>query len=108
MGSYSECKVTHCRINAVNVCYKLGAHQLEITEVRKDMGTSQSKRMSVSCQSVVSRKYHKQCLQGTKEVETLKGLMLLHKAVVSPHLEHGLKCRERESKWRMQREELLL
>lgn len=40
MGSYSECKVRRCRINAMNVCYKLGAHQLEITEVRKDVGTS--------------------------------------------------------------------
>lgn len=42
MGRDSECKVTHCRINDMNVCYKLGAHQLEITEVRKDVGTSQS------------------------------------------------------------------
>lgn len=60
MGSYSECKVTHCQINDMNVCYQLGAHQLETTEVRKDVGTSQSQRMSVSCQSDVSRKYHKQ------------------------------------------------
>lgn len=40
----------------MNVCYKLGAHQLEITEVRKDMGTSQSQRMSINCQSDVSVK----------------------------------------------------
>lgn len=45
--------------------------------------------------------------RGKEEVEILKVLMLLRKAVVSPHLEHCLKFRESDSKWERWREELL-
>lgn len=58
----------------MNACYKLGAHQLEITEVRKDAGTSQSQRMSVSCQSDVSRKYHKPRLPRERKDENIESV----------------------------------
>lgn len=54
----------------MNVCYKLGVHQLEITEVRKDTGTSQSQRMSINCQSDVSvknKKIPQNCLQRKRD-----------------------------------------
>ncbi|CAM4664161.1 unnamed protein product [Lepidochelys kempii] len=45
-----KCKVMHFRINNKNFSYKLGLHQLEVTEEEKDLGVLVDHRMTMSRQ----------------------------------------------------------
>ncbi|CAM5134524.1 unnamed protein product [Natator depressus] len=45
-----KCKVMHLGINNNNFCYKLGTHQLEVTEAEKDLGVLVDHRISMSRQ----------------------------------------------------------
>ncbi|CAM5090421.1 unnamed protein product [Natator depressus] len=45
-----KCQVMHLGINSKNFSYKLGTHQLEVTEEEKDLGVLVDHRMTMSCQ----------------------------------------------------------
>lgn len=70
----------------MNVCYKLGGRQLEITEVRKDVGTSQRECLSAAKVMCLENTTSSAC-RGKEEAGIFKVLMLLYKAEGSPHLE---------------------
>lgn len=71
----------------MTVCSKLRAHQLGITELRKDVGTSPSQGVCVNSQSDVSGKHCKQCSERKRRVGNMEVLMLFRVAEVHPHLE---------------------
>ncbi|CAM5153249.1 unnamed protein product [Eretmochelys imbricata] len=49
-NSEKKCKVMHLGINNKNFSYKLGTHQLEVTEEEKDLEVLVDHRMTMSCQ----------------------------------------------------------
>ncbi|CAM5150473.1 unnamed protein product [Natator depressus] len=86
-----KCKVMHLGINNKNFSYKLGTHQLEVTEEEKDLGVLIDHRMTMSCQcdmavkkaNVVLGWIRRGISSRDKEV-----LVPLYKALVRPHLEY--------------------
>ncbi|CAM4371744.1 unnamed protein product [Caretta caretta] len=86
-----KCKVMHLGINNKNFCYKLGTHQLEVTEEEKDLGVLVDHRMTMS----------RQCDMAVKKANVILGsirrgissrdkevLVQFYKALVRPHLEY--------------------
>uniref|UniRef100_K7F1X3 Reverse transcriptase domain-containing protein n=1 Tax=Pelodiscus sinensis TaxID=13735 RepID=K7F1X3_PELSI len=86
-----KCKVMHLGINNKNFSYKLGTHQLEVTEEEKDLGVLVDYRMTMS----------RHCDMAVKKANTILGcirrgissrdkevLVPLYKALVRPHLEY--------------------
>ncbi|CAM4453019.1 unnamed protein product [Caretta caretta] len=86
-----KCKVMHLGINNKNFSYKLGMHQLEVTEEEKDLGVLVGHRMTMS----------RQCDMAVKKANAVLGcirrgissrdkdvLVLLYKELVRPHLEY--------------------
>ncbi|CAM4373323.1 unnamed protein product [Lepidochelys olivacea] len=86
-----KCKVMHLGINNKNFCYKLGMHQLEVTEEEKDLGVLVDHRMTMS----------RQCDMAVKKANVVLGsirrgissrdkevLVPFYKALVRPHLEY--------------------
>ncbi|CAM5114511.1 unnamed protein product [Eretmochelys imbricata] len=86
-----KCKVMHLGINNKNFSYKLGTHQLEVTEEEKDLGVLVDHGMTMS----------RQCDKAVKKANAVLGcirrrissrdkevLVPLYKALVRPHLEY--------------------
>uniref|UniRef100_K7F000 Reverse transcriptase domain-containing protein n=1 Tax=Pelodiscus sinensis TaxID=13735 RepID=K7F000_PELSI len=86
-----KCKIMHLGINNKNFSYKLGTHQLEVTEEEKDLGVLVDYRMTMSrhCDMAVKKAnmilgYIRRGISSRdKEV-----LVPLYKALVRPHLEY--------------------
>ncbi|CAM5140517.1 unnamed protein product [Natator depressus] len=86
-----KCKVMHLGINNKNFSYKLGTHQLEITEEEKDLGVLVDHRMTMRCQCDMEVKKANAvlgCIRRGISSRDKEVLVPLYKALVSPHLEY--------------------
>uniref|UniRef100_A0A8C3FKP1 Reverse transcriptase domain-containing protein n=1 Tax=Chrysemys picta bellii TaxID=8478 RepID=A0A8C3FKP1_CHRPI len=86
-----KCKVMHLGINNKNFGYKLGIHQLEVTEEEKDLGVLVDHRMTMSRQCDMAVKKANAVLGGIRRGTSSKDkevLVPLYKALVRPHLEY--------------------
>ncbi|CAM4690211.1 unnamed protein product [Lepidochelys kempii] len=86
-----KCKVMHLGINNKNFSYKLGTHQLEVTEEEKDLGVLFDHRITMSCQCDVAMKKAivvLGCIRRGISSRDKEVVVLLHKALVRPHLEY--------------------
>ncbi|CAM4669521.1 unnamed protein product [Lepidochelys kempii] len=79
-------KVMHLGINNKNFNYKLGTHQLEVTEEEKDLGVLVDHRMTMSRQCDMAVKKANAVLGCTSRDEEV--LIPLYQALVRPHLEY--------------------
>ncbi|CAM5075408.1 unnamed protein product [Natator depressus] len=110
-----KCKVMHLGINNKNFSYKLGTHQLEVTEEEKDLGVLVDHRMTMSRQcDMAVRKANVVlgCIRRGISNRDKEVLVPLYKALVRSHLEYcvqsGLSClRRMNSNWNRYREGLL-
>ncbi|CAM4599933.1 unnamed protein product [Lepidochelys kempii] len=87
-----KCKVMHLGINNKNFSYKLGTHQLEVTE-EKDLGVLVDHRMTMSCQCDMAVKKANMvlgCIRRGISSRDKEVLVPLDKALVRPHLEYCL------------------
>ncbi|CAM5108276.1 unnamed protein product [Natator depressus] len=85
------CKAMHLGINNKNFCYKLGTHQLEVTEEEKDLGVLVDHRMTMSRQCDMSMKKANVvlgCIRRGISSRDKEVLVPLYKALVRPHLEY--------------------
>ncbi|CAM4671246.1 unnamed protein product [Caretta caretta] len=85
------CKVMHLGINNKNFSYKLGTHQLEVTEEVKDLAVLVDHRMTMSHQCDVAVKKANAVLGCIRRGISSRGkevLVPLYKALVRPHLEY--------------------
>ncbi|CAM4653297.1 unnamed protein product [Lepidochelys kempii] len=85
-----KCKVMHLGINNKNISYKLGMHQLEVTE-EKDCGVLVDHRMTLSHQYDMAVKKANAvlgCIRRGISSRDKEVLVLLYKALVRPHLEN--------------------
>ncbi|CAM4522288.1 unnamed protein product [Lepidochelys olivacea] len=86
-----KCKVMHLGINNKNFSYKLGTHQLEVTEEEKDLGVLVDHRMTMNHQCDIAVKKANAVLgcigQGISSRDK-EFLVPLYKALVRPHLEY--------------------
>ncbi|CAM4659406.1 unnamed protein product [Caretta caretta] len=86
-----KCKVMHLGINNKNFSYKLGMHQLEVTEEEKDLGVLVDHRMTMSRQCDMAVKKANavlECIRRGISSRDKEVLVLLYKALVRPHLEY--------------------
>ncbi|CAM4513742.1 unnamed protein product [Caretta caretta] len=86
-----KCKVMHLGINNKNFSYKLGTHQLEVTEEEKDLGVLVDHRMTMSCQCDIAVKKANVilgCIRRGISSRDKEVLVPLYKALVRPHLEY--------------------
>ncbi|CAM4680127.1 unnamed protein product [Lepidochelys kempii] len=86
-----KCKVMHLGINNKNFSYKLGTHQLEVTEEEKDLGVLVDHRMTMSRQCDVAVKKVNAvlgCIRRGISSRDKEVLVPLYKALVRPHLEY--------------------
>ncbi|CAM4621975.1 unnamed protein product [Caretta caretta] len=86
-----KCKVMHLGINNKNFSYKLGTHQLEVTEEEKDLGVLVDHRMTVSRQCDMAVKKANAvlgCIRRGISSRDKEVLVPLYKALVRPHLEY--------------------
>ncbi|CAM5107583.1 unnamed protein product [Eretmochelys imbricata] len=86
-----KCKVMHLGINNKNFSYKLGTHQLEVTEEEKDLGVLVDHRMTMSCQCDMAVKKANAvlgCIRRGISSRDKEVLVPLYKALVRPHLEY--------------------
>ncbi|CAM5091879.1 unnamed protein product [Eretmochelys imbricata] len=86
-----KCKVMHLGINNKNFSYKLGTHQLEVTEEEKDLGVLVDHRMTMSCQCDMAVKKANVvlgCIRRGISSRDKEVLVPLYKALVRPHLEY--------------------
>ncbi|CAM4625018.1 unnamed protein product [Caretta caretta] len=86
-----KCKVMHLGINNKNFCYKLGTHQLEVTEEEKDLGVLVDHRMTMSRQCDMAVKKANAalgCIRQGISSRDKEVLVPLYKARVKPHLEY--------------------
>ncbi|CAM4321681.1 unnamed protein product [Lepidochelys kempii] len=86
-----KCKVMHLGINNKNFSYKLGTHQLEVTEEEKDLGVLVDHRMTMSCQCDMAVKKANVvlgCIRRGISRRDKEVLVPLYKALVRPHLEY--------------------
>ncbi|CAM5106476.1 unnamed protein product [Natator depressus] len=86
-----KCKVMHLGINNKNFSYKLGMHQLEVTEEEEDLGVLVDHRMTMSCQCDMAMKKANAilgCIRRGISSRDKEVLVLLYKALVRPHLEY--------------------
>ncbi|CAM4404156.1 unnamed protein product [Caretta caretta] len=84
-------EVMHLGINNKNSSYKLGTHQLEVTEEEKDLGVLVAHRMTMSRQCDMAMKKAKEvlgCIRRGISSRDKEVLVLLYKALVRPHLEY--------------------
>ncbi|CAM4609502.1 unnamed protein product [Lepidochelys olivacea] len=86
-----KCKVMHLGINNKNFSYKLGTHQLEVTEEEKDLGVLVDHRMTMSqqCDTAVKKANAVLgCIRRGVSSRDKEVLVPLYKALVRPHLEY--------------------
>ncbi|CAM5155546.1 unnamed protein product [Natator depressus] len=86
-----KCKVMHLGINNKNFSYKLGMHQLEVTEEEKDLGVLVDHRMTMSHQCHIAVKKANAvlgCIRRGISNRDKDVLIPLYKALVRPHLEY--------------------
>ncbi|CAM5151441.1 unnamed protein product [Natator depressus] len=86
-----KCKVMHLGINNKNFSYKLGTHQLEVTEEEKDLGVLVDHRMTMSRQCDMAVKKANAvlaCIRRGISSRDKEVLVPLYKALVRPHLEY--------------------
>ncbi|CAM5107889.1 unnamed protein product [Eretmochelys imbricata] len=86
-----KCKVMHLGINNKTFSYKLGTHQLEVTEEEKDLGVLVNHRMTMSRQCDMAVKKDNEvlgCIRRGISSRDKEVLVPLHKALVRPHLEY--------------------
>ncbi|CAM4521747.1 unnamed protein product [Lepidochelys olivacea] len=86
-----KCKVMHLGINNKNFSYKLGTHQLEVTEEEKDLGILVDHRMTMSRQCDMAVKKANAvlgCIRRGISSRDKEVLVPLDKALVRPHLEY--------------------
>ncbi|CAM5109435.1 unnamed protein product [Eretmochelys imbricata] len=86
-----KCKVMHLGINNKNFSYKLGTHQLEVTEEEKDLGVLVDHRMTMSRQCDMAMKKANAvlgCIRRGISSRDKEVLVPLYKALVRPHLEY--------------------
>ncbi|CAM5110189.1 unnamed protein product [Natator depressus] len=86
-----KCKVMHLGINNKNFSYKLGTHQLEVTEEEKDLGVLVDHRMTMSRQCDMAVKKASAvlgCIRRGISSRDKEVLVPLYKALVRPHLEY--------------------
>ncbi|CAM5076776.1 unnamed protein product [Eretmochelys imbricata] len=86
-----KCKVMHLGINNKNFCYKLGTHQLEVTEEEKDLGVLVDHRMTMSRQCDMAVKKANVVLGSIRRGTSSRDkevLVPFYKALVRPHLEY--------------------
>ncbi|CAM4663342.1 unnamed protein product [Lepidochelys olivacea] len=86
-----KCKVMHLGINNKNFSYKLGTHQLEVTEEEKDLGVLVDHRMTMSRQCDMAVKKANGvlgCIRRGISSRDKEVLVPLYKALVRPHLEY--------------------
>ncbi|CAM5149857.1 unnamed protein product [Natator depressus] len=86
-----KCKDMHLGINNKNFSYKLGMHQLEVTEEKKDLGVLVDQRMAMSRQCDVAMKKANAvlgCIRRGISSRDKEVLVPLDKALVRPHLEY--------------------
>ncbi|CAM4568387.1 unnamed protein product [Lepidochelys kempii] len=89
-----KCKVMHLGINNKHFSYKLGTHQLEVTEEEKDLGVLVDHRMTMSRQCDMAMKKANAVLECTRRGISSRDkevLVPLYKALVRPHLEYCVK-----------------
>ncbi|CAM5108569.1 unnamed protein product [Natator depressus] len=86
-----KCKVMHLGIKNKNFSYKLGTHQLQVTEEEKDLGILVYHRMTMSRQCDVAVKKANAvlgCIRRGISSRDKEVLVPLYKALVRPHLEY--------------------
>ncbi|CAM4548729.1 unnamed protein product [Lepidochelys olivacea] len=86
-----KCKFMHLGINNKNFSYKLGTHQLEVTEEEKDLGVLIDHRMTMSRQRDVAAEKANTVLGCIRQGITSREkevLVPLYKALVRPHLQY--------------------
>ncbi|CAM5120564.1 unnamed protein product [Natator depressus] len=86
-----KCKCMHLGINNKNFSYKLGMHQLEVTEEEKDLGVLVDHRMTMSRQCDMAMKKANAvlgCIRQGISSRDKEVLVLLYRALVRPHLEY--------------------
>ncbi|CAM5122864.1 unnamed protein product [Eretmochelys imbricata] len=86
-----KCKVMHLGINNKNFCYKLGTHQLEVTEEEKDLRVLVDHRMTMSHQCDMAVKKANAvlgCIRRGISSRDKEVLVPLYKALMRPHLEY--------------------
>ncbi|CAM4707266.1 unnamed protein product [Lepidochelys kempii] len=86
-----KCKVMHLGINNKNFSYKLGTHQLEVTEEEKDLGVLVDNRMTMSRQCDMALKKANAvlgCIRRGISSRDKEVLVPLYKALVRPHPEY--------------------
>ncbi|CAM4557273.1 unnamed protein product [Caretta caretta] len=86
-----KCKVMNLGINNKNFSYKLGTHQLEVTEEEKDLGVLVDHRMTMSRQCDMAEKKANAvlgCIRRGNSSRDKEVLVSLYKALVRPHLEY--------------------
>ncbi|CAM5111945.1 unnamed protein product [Natator depressus] len=86
-----KCKVMHLGINNKNFSYKLGTHQIEVTEEEKDLGVLVDHRMTMSCQCDMAMKKATAvlgCIRRDISSRDKEVLVPLYKALVRPYLEY--------------------
>ncbi|CAM4504902.1 unnamed protein product [Lepidochelys kempii] len=86
-----KCKVMHLGINNKNFSYKLGTHQLEVTEEEKDLGVLVDHRITMSRQCDMAVKKANAvlgCIRRGISSRDKEVLVPLYKALVRPHLEY--------------------
>ncbi|CAM4576931.1 unnamed protein product [Lepidochelys olivacea] len=86
-----KCKIMHLGINNKNFSYKLGTHQLEVTEEEKDLGVLVNHRMTMSRQCDMAVKKANAvlgCIRRGISSRDKEMLVPLYKALVRPHLEY--------------------
>ncbi|CAM5174269.1 unnamed protein product [Natator depressus] len=86
-----KCKVMYLGINNKNFSYKLGTHQLEVTEEEKDLGVLVDHRMTMSHQYDMAMKKANAvlgCIRRGISSRDKEVLVPLYKALVRPHLEY--------------------
>ncbi|CAM5148275.1 unnamed protein product [Eretmochelys imbricata] len=85
-----KCKVMHLGINK-NFSYKLGMHQLEVTEEEMDLGVLVDHWMTMSHQCDMAMKKANAvlgCIRRGISIRDKEVLVPLYKALVRPHLEY--------------------
>ncbi|CAM4578876.1 unnamed protein product [Caretta caretta] len=86
-----KCRVMHLGINNKNFSYKLGTHQLEVTEEEKGLGVLVDHRMTMSrqCDTAVKKANAVLgCIRQGISSRDKEVLVPLYKALVRPHLEY--------------------
>ncbi|CAM4600677.1 unnamed protein product [Caretta caretta] len=86
-----KCKVMHLGINNKKFSYKLGTHQLEVTEEEKNLGVLVDHRMTMSRQCDMAVKKANAvlgCIRRGISSRDKEVLVPLYKALVRPHLEY--------------------